>query len=187
VALTGQDAKARSIKQTLLVHLLDQSLALLHPVMPYETEALYQALKPHLSGAAESIMIHPWPAADTLCLDETASAKMRLVQDVVTAIRTLRSESVIPPGTKMDCFLRNLDPKTKEILNDPDVQAFIVSLARLGQLDLASSRKPREYLFTVFGGGEIYVAAQGLVDKEKEKARLIKNKNQLEQMLARGK
>ena len=46
VALTGQDAKARAIKQTLLVHLLDQSLALLHPVMPYETEALYQALNP---------------------------------------------------------------------------------------------------------------------------------------------
>ena len=72
-------------------------------------------------------------------------------------------------------------------LEDPDVKAFIVSLARIGRLETSASRKPDQYLFTVFSGGEIYIAAQGLVDREKEKARLLKNKAQLEQMLARGK
>jgi valyl-tRNA synthetase len=187
VALTGPDAKARSIKQTLLVHLLDQSLALLHPVMPYETEALYQALKPFLSNPVDSIMIHPWPRTDKTLLDQIARDKMALVQDVVTAIRTLRSESVIPPGTKIDCHIRNLDAKAREILSDPDVQAFIISLARLNLLDAATGTQPAEYLFTVFGGGEIFIAARGLVEKEKEKVRLLKNKGQLEQMLSRGK
>ena len=187
VALTGEDPKARQIKQALLVHLLEGSLALLHPVMPYETEALYQAFKPHIAGATESIMKHPWPTADQKCLDQQAKDKMRLVQDVVTSIRTLRSESVIPPGTKIHCHLGNLDAKAKSILSDGDVQAFIISLARLGTLDLGTSEKPREHLFSVFGGGEIYVAAQGLIDKEKEKARLLKNRGHLEQMLSRGK
>jgi valyl-tRNA synthetase len=187
VALTGQDAKARRAKQTLLVHLIDQSLTLLHPVMPYETEALYQALKSYLPSPAESIMIHAWPRADTARQDQTAKEKMLLVQNVVTAIRTLRSESVIPPGIKIDCYVRNLDPKSRAILEDADVKAFITSLARIGLLDIGAGAKPGEYLFTVFDGGEIFVASQGLVDKEKEKARLLKNKGQLEQMLTRGK
>ncbi|MFA5976015.1 MAG: valine--tRNA ligase [Elusimicrobiota bacterium] len=186
VALTGSDAQARSVKQSLLVHLLSQSVALLHPVMPYETEELFQALRPFLQNPVDSLMIHPWPAADKARLDQPAAEKMALVKDVVTAIRTLRSESVIPPGIKINCSLLHLDSRAQEILNDPDVKAFIVSLARLEQLETRSEQKPSEYLFTVFGGGEIYIAAQGVIDKEKEKARLQKNKAQLEQMLARG-
>src|SRR4029077_14381050 len=61
VALTGQETKARQIKQTLLVHLLQQSVALLHPIMPYETEALFQALRPYLSKPTDSLMISAWP------------------------------------------------------------------------------------------------------------------------------
>ena len=187
VALTGKESKPRLTKQILLVHLIEQSLVLLHPIMPYETEALYQAFKPYLTNPTESIMIHKWPNVDMKFQDLEAYAKMHLVQDVVIAIRTLRSESVIPPALKMEVSLRNLDAKAHAILNDDDVKAFIHSLARLEVLDNSPLNKPGGYLFTVFGGGEIYVAAQGLVDKEKEKARLLKNKGQLEQMLARGK
>ncbi len=188
VALTGPEQKARTLKQALLVYLFDQSLALLHPVMPYETEALYQALKPHLTAAAESIMVHAWPKPDPQRLDQIARDKMHLVQDVVTAIRTLRSESVIPPGLNIDCHLRQLDSRTSEILEDRDVHEFICSLARLNSLTSRTSVPlPTEYLFTVFNGGEIYVPSKGVIDKEKEKARLLKNKGQLEQMLLRGK
>jgi valyl-tRNA synthetase len=187
VALTGQDGTARTTKQSLLAHLLDQALALLHPVMPYETETLYQALKGHLVCPVESIMVHPWPTLQKERLDPSSYRKMSLVQDVVTSIRTLRSESVIPPGARLSCHLGNLDPKAKEILLDPDVQAFIISLAKLETLDLDTGPKPKEYLFSVFGGGEVLVSAHGLIDKDKEKARLLKNRQQLEQMLQRGK
>jgi valyl-tRNA synthetase len=156
--------------------------------MPYETEALYQALKPYLASSSESIMIHPWPKPDSQQLDQIARDKMHLVQDVVTAIRTLRSESVITPGLKIDCHLRQLDSKTQEILEDGVVHEFICSLARLNNLTSRTSISlPTEYLFTVFNGGEIYVPSKGVIDKEKEKARLLKNKGQLEQMLVRGK
>jgi valyl-tRNA synthetase len=186
VALTGSDARAKIAKQAVLVHLLEKSLSLLHPFMPFETEELYQAFKPYLPTSADSIMIAPWPQVSQGNLDQSAADKMHLVQDVVTAIRTVRSESVIPPGTPVDCFLRNLDPKAREIIEDPTVSAFIVSLARLGQLDTSEKTKPEEYLFTVFNGGEIFIPSKGLVDKEKEKARLKKNLLQLEQMLQRG-
>jgi valyl-tRNA synthetase len=186
VALTGADAAAKQTKQTVLVHLLEQSLALLHPFMPYETEDLYHALKPYLANPSESIMIAPWPQSDTGRSDPSAFDKMQLVQNVVTAIRTLRSESVIPPGILMTTYLRNMDAKAQEIITDPSVKAFIISLARLSEVHTDTAQKPKEYLFTVFNGGEIFIPSEGLVDKEKEKARLNKVLSQLQQSLSRG-
>ena len=186
VALTGTDAKAKLTKQTLLVHLLNQSIALLHPFMPYETEALFHGLQPYLAKPMDSLMISSWPLSDHARMDQPAADKIHLVQNVVTAIRTLRSESVIPPGTVMDCHIRNMDTKAREIFSDVDVRAFILSLARLGVLDTDSTKTPEEYLFTVFNGGEIFIPSKGVVDKEKEKARLTKNLAQLQQMMERG-
>lgn len=187
VALTGTDAKAKTLKQGLLTHLLSQALALLHPMMPFETEELYQAIRPMLAESAESLMIQPWPHVHSERLNPEAARKMRLVQDVVSAVRTLRSESQIHPATEIDCQLRHLDERAKEILGDADVKAFITSLAKLKTLDMTGAGQPKEFLFTVFGGGEIYVPAAGLIDKEKEKARLSKNLAQLEQQVNRGK
>jgi valyl-tRNA synthetase len=185
VDLMGTDAKAKRIKQAVLVYLLEQSLKLLHPFMPYETEELYEAFKPSLLNASESIMMAPWPKPEPGLMDEDAAMKMRLVQNIVTSIRTLRSESIIPPVTKVDCQLSNTDSKASHLLQDSQVKAFIMKLANLNQLVITND-KPQEYLFTVFDGGEIFVPSQGVVDKEKEKARLMKNLTQLEQLLQRG-
>jgi valyl-tRNA synthetase len=186
VALTGHDAKPKRIKQDLLIDLLNQSISLLHPFMPYETEDLFQALKSYLPHPAESIMIAPWPSPAPDQVDQDAADKMHLVQDVVTAIRTIRAESVIPPTTKIDVSLDNLEEKAREILKDRDVRAFILRLANLVELHIDFNAKPSEYLFNVFNGGEIYVRSTGVIDKEKEKARLKKNLTQLQQMLERG-
>jgi valyl-tRNA synthetase len=186
VALTGEATKARETKQILLVHLLQQSISLLHPFMPYETEALFQALKPFLTNPEDSLMIASWPKMDPQRIDQDAADKMHLVQNVVTAIRTVRSESVIPPGQKVASHLRTVDSKASTLLGDTDVKAFIVRLANLEELQINPDSKPEEYLFTVFNGGEIYMPSKGLVDKEKEKTRLKKNLTQLQQMLERG-
>ena len=188
VTLMGPASEARQIKQAVLVHVLDQSLRLLHPIMPYETEALFAALKPYLADAPESLMIARWPTPDAAWADAQAAQRMRLIQNVVVALRTLRSESMIPPGTKIQALVRNVAPEWQSVLKDADVQAFIVFLARLEALDIQfdSAARPSDFLFTVFDGGEIFVPATGLVDKEKERARLEKNVAQITQMLTRG-
>ena len=85
-------------------------------MMPFETETLYAAFKPFVEKPSESLMIAPWPEAQDKNRDATAAAKMHLVQDVVTAIRTLRSESVIPPALKINCDLRELTPAARNVL-----------------------------------------------------------------------
>jgi valyl-tRNA synthetase len=186
VALTGEDLKARALKQSLLVHLIDQSLALLHPVMPYETEALYQAFKPFLVKPVESLMIHPWPQPDPARQDAQARDKMHLVQDVVTAIRTLRSEAEIHPGTRIDADL-NCEDRIHETITDSDVKDFISSLAKLNKLSSHHKVKdPRGCLIAVFNGGEVFIPADGIIDLQKQRARLQRDLAAAENMLKRG-
>jgi len=186
VALTGSDAVARQNKQAILVYVLNQSLRLLYPVMPFETESLFDALKPYLVKPEESLMIAAWPTANAQHQNPEASRKMRLVQNVVESIRTVRSESMIPPGTKLAAQLRQVDTASLATLSDEDVQAFIIFLARLEKLELQSTTQLSNYLFTVFDGGEVFIPAQDLVDKDKERVRLQKSRTQLEQSITRG-
>jgi valyl-tRNA synthetase len=183
--LTDPASPSRAVKQSVLVHVLHTALRLLHPIMPYETEELYQALRPYITESAESIMIAPWPKKDNALIDPASADKMHLVQNVVTAIRTLRSETGIPPGTKLSVSLNCSDPKFLQLFKDTEVFQALLFLARLENL-LITPDKPKEYLFAVFDGGEIYIPSQGLIDKEKEKARLQKSQAQLEPMAARA-
>jgi len=187
VALTGQDGAARAIKQTVLVHVLDHTLRLLHPIMPFETEALFAALKPYVLAPAESLMIAAWPKADARLQDADAAQRMHLVQNVVTAIRTLRSESVIHPSQQMKAYI-DADAAIQAIMADANVTHFIRSLAKLESAEFQGlqSQDRKNCLITVFEGGEIFIPAEGLIDIAKERARLSKNLTQTEQMHARG-
>ncbi len=187
VALTGNDPSARTAKQAMLVYILETTLRLLHPTMPFETETIYQSLKPWLATESTHLMIQPWPQADPSQCDAISAEKFRLVQNIVTAIRTLRSEAIIPPATRTDCFIVCSEARWTDLLGDAEVRATICFLAKIDQLTLGTEKdRPAEFLFTVFNGGEIYLPAQDLVDKVKERIRLERNRAQLEQLLTKG-
>ena len=84
-------------------------------------------------------MIAPWPQSVEASRNAQAYDKMQLVQNIVVAIRTLRSESVLPPGLKLECQLRNLSSKARELLEDKAVHEFIIFLARLEKLSYNES------------------------------------------------
>lgn len=97
--LYGQGGgKARA--QQVLVQTLEQVLRLLHPVMPFLTEALWQALPQASRPPAASLMVAPWPEEAGAQVDVSAESQMQRLQQLVTAVRTLRSEANIPPGKK---------------------------------------------------------------------------------------
>jgi len=185
--LTGTDAVARQSKQAVLIHLLDQSLRLLHPFMPFETEQLYQAIRPYLASSRESLMIESWPVAQPALKDEGAARQMRQLQNLVTAVRTVRSEMNIPPGQKIDLKIKSADSQWLALLKNTSVTASIEFLARLNPgIEVVSGKRPPESAFNVFDGGEVYIPLAGLVDKDKERQRLLKNRTQLEELAARG-
>ena len=96
VRLQGGGPQARRAVQEHLVRVLETALRLLHPIMPFITETLWQAL-PH-GSSANSIMVADWPKCDDALIDQEAEAQMQCLQEVVTGVRIIRGEMNVPPG-----------------------------------------------------------------------------------------
>ena len=92
----------------ILAHVLEQTLRLLHPFMPFITEEIWQRLKPHVSNPndlPESIMVSEYPKSDPSAIDAAAEAEMNLVQDIITQIRNYRAEEKIPANQQIEAII----------------------------------------------------------------------------------
>jgi len=159
------DARLRT--QHTLVEVLETTLRLLHPFMPFITEEVWQRL-PH---RGESIMIAPYPKAARKQHDPTAEREMGVVMDVVTAVRNIRGAMRIADGVTLTATLR--PARGAEALfatTGPLVETL--ARARL-RIDPRASR-PRNSALAVVAGSEIYVELAGVIDLAAERARLQK-------------
>jgi valyl-tRNA synthetase len=166
VRLYGTDARAQGTVRRVLVYVLDRTLRLLHPYMPFVTEAGWQ----HLPHVEESLMIAGWPTAGGV--DEGAEAAMQLVMDTIRMIRNARAEYDVEPARRIVAYLSAGD-KFDLLMAQRDV---LVELARLDpdRLRIAHSLldKPQQALTLVAGGVEIYLPLTGMLDLEAERTRL---------------
>jgi valyl-tRNA synthetase len=162
----SDDAAARNRVQHTLVTVLETTLRLLHPFMPFVTEELWQRL-PH-DGA--SIMIAPYPRP-TSAPDPTAEREMGLVMQAITAIRNIRGEMRLSPAQTLTATVK------ATIVDEPLLRAhaaLIETLARARVTVDPHATRPRASALTVVGQSEIYVELEGLVDLAAERQRLEK-------------
>jgi valyl-tRNA synthetase len=166
VRLYGDDARVRNAARQVLVYVLERSLRLLHPFMPFVTEALWQAL-PH-DGPA--LIVASWPQEGWV--DEDAEALMGSLMDVVRGIRFVRAEYDIPAGKRIPAVIVAGD---KTAFMDEHREA-LCALAHLeGEaLEISESRpqKPMQALTIVEGGMEAYLPLAGVLDIEAEQQRI---------------
>ena len=111
--LQGGDPGARLQVQHTLIQVLEQALRLMHPIMPFITEALWQVL-PASPERGPSIMSAPWPAPDSSRIDEGAEDEVEKMQNVVTAVRTMRADMNIPPGRRVNLLLSTTSAGIRE-------------------------------------------------------------------------
>jgi valyl-tRNA synthetase len=180
VRLYGQVPAARKAARQVLVHVLERTLRLLHPFMPFVTEAIWQNL-PH---EGESIMIAPWPQAEEGWMDEEAEAGIELLMEIVRAIRNARAEFGVEPKRRIAASIAA--GEHYDLLHEQ--QESLLSLARLDpeRLQLAATLTdiPEQALTLVVGGVTIYLPLAGMVDVEAEKARIASEMEQLTQLIA---
>jgi valyl-tRNA synthetase len=161
------DPASRVRTQETLVTVLETTLRLLHPLMPFITEEIWQ----RLPGAGESIMIAPYPRVGRGWSDPAAEREMALVMGAVTAVRNIRGEMHIAPGVSLAVTVR---PTAEAAPLFADNAALIAALARSElRVDTAATRPPASAL-TVVGACEIYVDLAGAVDLAAERGRLDK-------------
>jgi len=146
---------------------LDNFLRLLHPVMPFVTEEIWQKLP----SRGASIMIAPYPEAAPKDADEKAEEVMGVVMDFITTIRNLRTELGIPPSTRVQATFVCPDNSIAEMLAGSS--ADIIRLARLSDISFANTRESDAGLSAaVVRGQEVLISAADDLDRGAESERL---------------
>ncbi|MBQ7197876.1 MAG: valine--tRNA ligase [Selenomonadaceae bacterium] len=173
--LYGDDAKSKSTALYVLNYVLEKSLRLLHPFMPFLTEVIRQKL-PNVEG---SIMLAKWFEGGAI--DEVAEGEMNLIVDAVKVIRNLKNEVGVEVRKKSEVILKPANTDAEKVLKS-NVN-YIIELAAAEPVTFAAE-KPQHALAGVIEGVEIFLPLKGLIDMEKEIARLTKELEKLRKGIA---
>ena len=170
VRLYGSDAGAKETVQGVLLTVLEGTLKILHPFMPFITEEIYQRIIG--TKGLRTIMLETWPMADEKTFDQEAEGEMGTLMEVVRAVRNIRAEFNVPHGNEVEVTIVG-----RQRINE----TYLKALAKVGKLIMAEKleNKPDRSASALAGGLEIYVALAGLIDVEKETGRLNKEIDKL--------
>ena len=175
-----EEGDARLQTQRNLVYVLDNALRLLHPAMPFVTEAIWENV-PHAEGEAPALMMAKWPEPESLAslVDEESERAVSLLCDVVSAVRSTRARYGISPKQELPVVLRAGFENARVL---EGLKSQIVSMARASELSIVPSdaQKPAESACVVAHGCEVYCVLTGLIDFEAERARLTKERATLQ-------
>jgi valyl-tRNA synthetase len=163
------DNESKLATQHTMIRVLANSLQLLHPIMPFITEEIWQKLP----TTQESIMISPYPECDLKKIDGDAEKKMDLIIDVVNNIRNVRWEMNVPPSQMVEVILFSKNHESLEILQD--CKGYIESLGKADSVIISDSvTKPKSAATAVAQDVEIFLPLKGVIDFAEEEKRLKK-------------
>ena len=174
----GNDEGKADITRTVSLKCIRTVLALLHPYSPFITEDLWSHFK---AANALDLIVDQWPERDFKSLNDNAEKEMVLLQEVVTAIRSIRSRMNVPPSKFPDLVVRCDDDQASFLENHREL---LKSLARIGEMTLGESiEKPGQSATAVVGGMEMYILLEGLVDLNQEKSRMGKRIGEINRLI----
>ena len=174
--LSGEDQAVAQNTRQVLVWVLTHTLALLHPFMPFVTEEIWQSL-PH---DGEALIVAPWPQYEEGRAFPQAEAEMKKVMELITAVRTRRSEMNVPPSKKAHLYIETGDTAAFEAEREA-----IAKLAYCSAVEIGESFPQAEGSVTVVTAAcRGYLPMDDLVDKKAETARLTKELEGAKKQLA---
>ncbi len=178
--LYGTDEDARSTALYTLTHVLSNTLKLLHPFMPFITEALWQYL-PHVG---ESIMISAWPLPEEKQMDYKVENAMGSVMEAIKAIRNTRAEMEVPPAKRAKVYLV-ASPENASIF--AGTQLYFEKLAGASEILISENKSdvPSNAVATFTDKVQIFMPLEDLIDFSKEWERLSKEKESLSKEIMR--
>lgn len=176
---TASEAAKRGTRRT-LVRVLEATLRLTHPFMPFITEEIWQTIAPLAGVKGESIMRQPYPVADDNKIDEAAVAEMEWVMQFITGVRSIRSQMNIAPKKQLPVLLKDAQAEDKTRLENN--RNFLSRLANLESIEVLDGEAPAAATALV-GKMEILIPLEGLIDKDAEIARLNKEMSKLDKVI----
>jgi len=164
-----KDVLAKKTAQYMGIRILRDILKLMHPVMPMITEEIWQKL----AISEQSIMITSWPEYDELEIDKIAETKMKLIMNIIKAVRNIRNEMKVDPGRRIEAFFL-ADGQQQKILEEG--KRYIKNLARIEDINIKAElkKRPQPASTAIVDGIEIILPLTGMLDLQKELVRLKK-------------
>lgn len=182
---TASEAKQRATRHT-LVTVLDAILRLLHPIMPFVTEEIWQKVKPLVGNDGVTIMNQPYPEKDALVIDQEAIDEMQWAMDAIDGIRNIRGELNIKPGLRINILVQGAS--TVEQKRFGNYEPYIRFLGRVDEATFITANDDApESATALVGNIKLLVPLAGLIDKDAEIARLEKDIEKTEKDLTKGK
>jgi valyl-tRNA synthetase len=173
-ALNGEDAVAAASTRRTLLTVLETLLRALHPVIPFITEEIWQAVAPKLGLAEDSIMQRPWPDAAAIDADDEARADIEWFKGVLTGVRRIRADMNIAPNRMLPLLLADGDADDRARVARFDRQIGVLARVEMPQWIESGAAEPAAAAAMV-GALRVLIPLAGLIDLDAERARLGKD------------
>lgn len=166
-----------------LIRVLETTLRLAHPLMPFITEEIWHRIKPLADAEGETIMLAEYPVADDSKTDLQAIADLEWVKGVILGVRTIRGEMNISPAKQLTVYITNADDNDQRCLTENN--QFLTKLASLESIEYVADPSTLPATATsLVGNLEVHVPMAGNIDKDAELARLNKEIQKIEKDIA---
>ncbi|PZX07055.1 valyl-tRNA synthetase [Psychrobacillus insolitus] len=167
--LNGEDEEAKLMTRSVLAYVLDNTMRLLHPFMPFITEEIWQNL-PH---EGESITVAAWPTVNESLSNKEEAASMKLLAEIIRSVRNIRSEVQTPMSKKVPLYISAKDADTLAVLEAN--AKYLDRFCNPEPLVIGQGiEAPGQSMSAVVTGAVLYLPLQGLIDIDAERARLEK-------------
>ena len=170
-------AQKKGTRRT-LIRVLEATLRLAHPLIPFITEEIWQRIKPLTGATGETIMLAAYPQADGSNINEQASSDIEWLKGVIVGVRTIRGEMNIAPGKHIPLFMQHGSDNDQRLLEQN--RQYLQKLANLESIEwLATDAEAPASATALVGKLEILVPMAGLIDVNAERTRLNKEIDRL--------
>ncbi|WOX05019.1 valine--tRNA ligase [Microbulbifer pacificus] len=178
----ASDAVKKGTRRT-LIRVLETTLRLAHPLMPFITEEIWQRVKELAGQSGDTIMLQKYPVANEHRIDENAEAAIAWLKGVIEGVRNIRGEMNISPAKSIPLILRNVSAADQKLLDQ--TRTLLTKLAKLESIDsLPAGADAPASSTALVGELELLVPMAGLIDVEAESARVQKEIDRLSKELA---
>ncbi|WP_368503638.1 valine--tRNA ligase [Alkalihalophilus sp. As8PL] len=172
--LNGEDEHAKKTTRSVLAYVLDQTMRLLHPIMPFITEEIWQ----HLPHQGDSITVAAWPERKEDYVFADSVKDMELLKEMIRSVRNTRAELNVPMSKQIELLVNAKDQDTLAQLERG--KSYIEKFCNPSKLELGTNvSAPEKSMSQVLSGVELFLPLAGLLDLDAEIARLEKELEKL--------